>query len=178
MWLKGGRAMGPSALVGIATLVAIEYVASGGQLGPRAAPAADPTFHARLARGPCLGSCPDYSVDIDAAGLVTFVGRKSTIEPSVPCLGTRHGRISAAGVATLETEVDRADPFALKDAYRAAITDQPTFTVTVTRRGRSKTIIDYVGEMVGMPKAVIDLENAIDEAADDRACVVPAKPPT
>jgi hypothetical protein len=32
MWLKGVRAMGPSALVGVIALIAIEYAASGGKL--------------------------------------------------------------------------------------------------------------------------------------------------
>jgi hypothetical protein len=50
--------------------------------------------------------------------------------------------------------------------------------VTVTRNGRTKTVSDYVGLMVGMPRAMVDLENAIDIAARDRACVeTPTAPP-
>jgi hypothetical protein len=52
------------------------------------------------------------------------------------------------------------------------MTDMPTFTVTVTRRGSTKTVTDYVGLSVGMPQAMVDLENAIDETANDRACVL------
>jgi hypothetical protein len=31
--------------------------------------------------------------------------------------------------------------------------------------GRTKTVTDYVGEQVGMPVVITDLENAVDEAA-------------
>ncbi len=167
--------MGSSAIFGVIAMVAIEYALNGGSLTGQPPP--DPTFHVRLERGPCLGACPAYSVDIDAAGHVTFVGRKSTIEPSVPCQGVRHGRISAHGVAALEAAVDRANLFGLKDSYRAQITDQAAYVVTVTRRGKTKTVSDHVGQMVGMPKQVTDLENAIDVAADTRPCVIPPARP-
>ena len=170
MWLKGGRAMGPSAIVGVIALVAIEYAANGGQLTGKAT-AADPTFRARLERGVCLGACPRYAVEVDSTGLVTFAGGKSTIEPSVPCLGRRQWRVAPPVVAQLRDQVDASGFFGFKDAYTGQITDMPRFTVTVTRAGRTKTVTDYVGLTVGMPRAMADLENAIDSAAHDRACV-------
>ena len=173
MWLKGGRSMGPSVLVGVFALVAIEYVASGGRF--TAGPPADPNFSAQLVRGPCYGSCPSYSVTVDAAGAVRFVGEKSGAGRRAPCQGERRWRISANAVAALEARVDASGFFGLQRAYRAHMTDMPTFTVTITRRGRTKTVTDYVGLSVGMPQAMVDLENAIDEAANDRACV--AQPP-
>jgi hypothetical protein len=180
MWLKGGRAMGPSALVGVIALIAIEYAASGGKLtggAPTGAapisalPRADPTFHARLVRGMCLGACPNYTVEIDAAGLVTFTGDRSTIEPSVACQGRRQWRAAPAAVARLQARVDASGFFGFKDAYVGDMTDMPRFSVTVTRGGRTKTVTDYIGLTVGMPKAMVDLEDAIDIAAGDRACV-------
>jgi hypothetical protein len=170
MWLKGGRAMGSSALVGVIALIAIEYAAAGGKLtaGP---PRADPTFHVKLERGMCLGACPYYAVEIDAGGLVTFTGDKSTIEPSVPCLGRRQWRIAPAAVAQLRERVDASGFFGFKDEYAGEVTDMPRFSVTVTRNRRTKTVSDYVGLMVGMPRAMVDLEDAIDIAARDRACV-------
>jgi hypothetical protein len=44
--------------------------------------------------------------------------------------------------------------------------------VTVTRHGRTRSVTDYAGQMVGMPAAVIEIEDAIDTAANTRACVV------
>jgi hypothetical protein len=156
----------------VIALIAIEYAASGGQLAAKA-PRVDPKFHARLARTGCYGTCPRYLVDVDAAGNVRFVGAPSVLGPGVPCRGERHWKIKLSAVAALEAEVDASDFFGLKRSYRAEMTDSPTYTVTVTRFGRTKTVEDYVGLSVGMPHAMVDLENAIDVAAKDRACVFP-----
>jgi hypothetical protein len=172
MWFKGSRALGPSAVVGIVAMVAIEYAVNGGRLVPQAAP--DSTFHARLERGHCNGPCPVYSVDIDAAGHVTFLGQKSLVEPSVSCQGVRYGLLSAHGVAALEGAVDRSGIFGLRESYVAGVAT-PVVRVTVTRAGRTKMVLDHGGAMVGMPKAMTELETAIDSATDDRACVAPAK---
>jgi hypothetical protein len=172
MWLKGGRAMGPSALVGVIALIAIEYAAAGGKLTD-GRPRADPTFHVKLVRGMCLGACPNYAVEIDANGLITFEGAKSMIEPSVPCHGRSQWRIAPAAVAQLRDQVDASGFFGFREDYAGAVTDMPRFSVTVTRNGRTKTVSDYVGLSVGMPHAMVDLENAIDVAAKDRACVFP-----
>jgi hypothetical protein len=161
-----GRAMGRSALIGVVAIVAIELATSGGAFG------GDPTFHLRLERGMCLGSCPVYTVDIDAAGNVTFVGRKSVTEPSAPCQGERRWKIDAAAVTRLRDLVDRSGFFGFKDSYSARVTDLPPYTVTVTRKGRTKTVRDYVGQMAGMPPAMTQLENAIDNEGRTLACVV------
>jgi hypothetical protein len=176
MWFWGGRSMGPSAVVGVIALIAIEYAANGGQLTARA-PRPDPTFRARLVRGMCLGACPSYAVEVDANGLVAFTGARSTIEPSVPCLGRRQWRVTPAAVTRLQDEVDASGFFGLRDAYTGHMTDLPQFSVTVTRNGRTKTVTDYLGLTVGVPKAMVDLENAIDVAARDPACVDPAAAP-
>ena len=139
---------------------------------PAAAPATDPTFHVILERGMCLAACPNYRVEIDASGQVTFTGSNSFIPPHVPCQGRHQWRIDPAAVVKLEALVDERRFFAFKDKYEAEITDMPPFTVTVTRNGRTKAVRDYVGQMVGMPKAVAEIEEAIDVAAGDRDCVI------
>ena len=164
--------MGPSALVGVIALVAIEYAANGGALTGRGA--ADPTFHARLERGACYGSCPVYTVDVDSAGAVTFVGATSVVRPDAPCQGERRWRIEPGAVTRLESVVDHTGFFAFKAAYRAGVTDIPQFSVTITRLGRSKTVVDYAGLQAGMPHAMVDLENAIDTVANTKACVARA----
>jgi Domain of unknown function (DUF6438) len=174
MWFKESRALGPSAVVGVIAMVAIEYAANGGRLIPAVAPAADPSFHARLERGHCAGPCPVYSVDIDAAGHVTFLGQTSSVGPSVSCQGLRHGLISAHGVAALQGSVDRSGIFGLPDSYASGAAT-PVVRVTVTRAGRTKTVSENGRAAVGAPKAMTGLETAIDDAADDRACVAPMK---
>jgi hypothetical protein len=44
--------------------------------------------------------------------------------------------------------------------------------VTITRRGRTATVVDRDGLMVGMPPAMIVIEKAIDSAAGDERCLV------
>ena len=149
--------------------VAAVLAASSAAAAPRGS-GDDPSFHLRLERGACFGTCPDYSVDVGADGAVVFHGRRF-----VACLGDRRWRISRRAVARLRAAADRADLFALKDEYRGRITDQPQYRVELTRRGRTKQLTDYVGRSVGMPATVTDLELAIDEIAATRACVTAPK---
>ena len=132
----------------------------------------DPTFHAKLERGMCLGACPHYEVEIAADGQVTFTGGRSYIEPSVVCQGERQWQVSPADVATLEALIDRSGFFGFKAEYRGDMTDMAQMVVTVTRHGRTKSVTDYIGRMVGMPAAVTEIEEAIDTATQTRACVV------
>jgi hypothetical protein len=145
-----------------------------GSMAACGAPAAgpDPTFHVRLERGMCLGPCPVYQVEIDAAGLVTFNGQNSNVARNAPCQGHRQWRIAPSAVARLEALIDARGFFGFKDNYAGGVTDMPAFSVTVTRRGQTRRVRDYMGEMVGMPRAMIEIEDAIDIAAEDRACIV------
>jgi hypothetical protein len=169
VWLKGGRVMGPSALVGVVALVAIEYAVNGGSLTPR--PPADPSFRARLDRSPCLGPCPSYGVEIDAAGAVTFEGRAGARDGHVGCKCKLTWRVPAASAARLEAIVDASGFFGFRADYSAALTDAPRYTVTVTRGGRTKTVSDYLGGRVGMPLSMTRVEDAIDAASGDARCI-------
>jgi hypothetical protein len=73
--------------------------------------------------------------------------------------------IPVQAVSTLAAKFRQARFFALKSQYRADVTDQVTTTLTFEDAGRSKTVEDYAGEMVGMPRAVLDLEQAVDATA-------------
>jgi len=133
-------------------------------------PRPDPTFKVILERGPCFGSCPVYTVEVDADGQVIFKGDRF-----VSCQGERRWRISPAAVAKLESQVDGSGFFGFHDAYRGHVTDLPTYTVTVTRRGRTKQVVDYVGGTVGMPAEMTTLEVVIDDAADTLRCLDPPR---
>jgi hypothetical protein len=147
-------------------------VAACSATAPKPQPA-DTTFRVSLNRAACFGSCPVYRVEIASDGLVKFTGSKSVAEPSVPCQGARQWRIAPAAVRRLEDFIDRSGFFDLnQSAYRAKVTDQPTFYVAVTRNGRTKSVEDYAGRQAGMPAVVGKLEEEIDAAAADRECVV------
>ena len=142
-------------------------------LAPAVAAAApiDRTFRARLERGPCFGFCPSYTVDLTADGRVRFEGRPPGRGAANGCLGVLRWRVSRAAVARLQRTVDRGGFYGFKSEYAAPVTDLPTYTVTVTRRGRTKAVRDYGGAEAGMPAAMTGIENAIDEAAGVTRCV-------
>ena len=138
----------------------------------------DPTFRVTLDRGPCFGTCPSYAVSLDWKGRVTFVGRPPGRGDGSPaCLGNHSWHVAPMAESRLKALIDRSSFFNFKRAYRANITDLPQFTVTVTRRGRTHSVIDHAGQLVGMPRAMSAIENAIDVAATPRAGM-PGPPPT
>lgn len=114
----------------------------------------------RLARGACFGFCPVYSVTINGAGEVRYEGRNF-----VNIVGQRTASIPTENVARLVARFEEIGFENLQDAYRAEVTDLPTYTVTLTRDGHTKTVADYGGVSAGMPRAVRDLQDEIDRVA-------------
>jgi hypothetical protein len=55
-----------------------------------------------------------------------------------------------------------ANYFSLHDRYVSGITDNPVYETSISFDGMSKSVLDYVGQSVGMPPTVSDLEAAID----------------
>lgn len=130
-----------------------------------------------LQRTACFGSCPDYTVTIDGKGDVRFATREAegpgaaevhrAFSPNDGVLisGVHTDRIDPQVVRGLVAKFRAADFFALKDKYVAQITDNPSYVLTLRIGTRSKTVVDYVGEKVGMPASVSALEDAVDRAA-------------
>lgn len=113
-----------------------------------------------LTRTVCFGTCPAYSVTILGDGRVHFKG-----ERFVQITGDHDEHIDPTGVKALVQKFEEAKFFAAGDKYVARVTDNPYYTLSVTVGGKTKTVTDYVGEQVGMPLVITDLENAVDEAA-------------
>lgn len=113
-----------------------------------------------LQRTPCFGFCPDYTVTISGEGDVHYVGRRF-----VNVVGERHAAIPRADVERLLQRFDAINFDSLRDEYRAHITDLPTNTITLTRNGRTKRVVDYGGTGAGMPAAVRELQAEIDRVA-------------
>lgn len=114
-----------------------------------------------LSRSACFGFCPVYRVTITDDGEVTYVG-----ERFVNVTGERRATIPRADVERLLRRFDEVGFEQLRDSYRAAVTDLPTYTVTLERNGRTKTVSDYGGVSAGMPRAVRDLQDEIDRVAN------------
>ena len=130
-----------------------------------------------LTRSACFGNCPDYTVTLDGQGNVKF----STQGESYPGEAEVHREFSRSdGVLLSGVHTDKIDPkivsdlverfrdanfFSLKDEYVAEVTDNPTYSLTIDTGTRSKTVVDYVGDEVGMPAVVTELQQAVDLAA-------------
>ena len=113
-----------------------------------------------LLRTVCYGRCPAYSVTIRGDGSVHFNG-----ERYVQMLGAHDAHIASEAVLELVRQFEKAQFFAADDKYIAEVTDNPTYILTLTVAGKKKSVTDYVGEQVGMPLVITDLENAVDETA-------------
>ena len=141
----------------LATLSALVIFAC----APVETPAAEGPVTITLTRSMCYGFCPAYRVTISGDGDVTYVGQQF-----VNVVGERRASISRADVERLLRRFEEAQFDELRDAYRAHVTDLPTYTITLERNGRTKTVVDYGGLSAGMPRAVRDLQDEIDRVAN------------
>jgi hypothetical protein len=113
-----------------------------------------------LKRTICYGSCPDYEVTVAGDGTVRFTGNRF-----VAITGEHVAHIPADSVKELVEDFKNADFFSAKDKYTGNWTDNPTQTLSLTVNGRAKTVVDYVGTDAGLPLAIRNLEQQIDDAA-------------
>ena len=130
---------------------------------PVATPAETPSMsnvEIRLTRGVCFGSCPDYTVTVNSDGQVRYEGRRF-----VNVVGERTATISRDDVAALVARFDEVGFTNLRDAYRAPVSDLPTYTVALTRNGQTKTVVDFGGVDMVMTREIRDLQREIDRVA-------------
>jgi Domain of unknown function (DUF6438) len=113
-----------------------------------------------LSRIACFGSCPIYNVTIRGDGRVHYHGTDF-----VAVKGDREYSIDPHDVAKLVADFEAAHFFDLHDRYTSNVTDMPSYTLTLTIGARTKSVIDYDGTAVGMPKVVRDLEDEVDAVA-------------
>jgi ankyrin repeat protein len=116
------------------------------------------TLKITLQRTGCLGACPDYRVEVHGNGTVLYNGGAH-----VTFTGKHSGMVSVDNVLELVKWFEQADYFSLRDEYTASVTDCPAFTTSIEFDGKRKQVLDYVGLEMGMPVAVEQLEDKIDE---------------
>jgi hypothetical protein len=114
----------------------------------------------KLTRTYCEGTCPDYSVEITGDGRVIYVGNGF-----VAVLGERNATIPVDRVRALYQKFREVEFFWLFDRYADTATDNPAHTISIAYDGTMKTVTDYIGMRVGMPIDVMELQDAIDQAA-------------
>jgi hypothetical protein len=149
------------------TPVRVAFALAIGLAGPAATqePRVPSDASIALERTSCFGSCPVYTVTIDARGTVTYEG-----ERFVRVIGRRTAQIDLSIVAGLLERAERIRFFQMRDAYRVIesadgtvthVTDLPTTIVTITVNGRTKRVEDYVGA----PDSLAEFEREVDAAA-------------
>lgn len=121
------------------------------------------SFRIMLSRSGCFGWCPIYSVEIHGDGRVVYTG-----EGHVDVEGRHEYRIPVDDVRALLDQVRQEDLWSTDTEYMAGITDNPTYCLSIELGGQRHVITDYVGRMVGMPRAVQRVEDAVDKVSRAR----------
>src|ERR1700733_9853033 len=119
-----------------------------------------------LQRAGCFGSCPSYTVTVGTDGII-FDG-----DGFVAASGKHTAQADANEVRKLAKKFVGADFYSMDGKYEASITDNPSYVLSVEIDGRKKEVIDYVGEWVGMPAVVSELEDEVDSLAQTERWVV------
>lgn len=113
-----------------------------------------------LSRTGCFGTCPSYTVTLRGDGEMIWRGKGYVLVADEV-----REKIDPVVVQQLLDRARSLKFYGLQDSYRAEVTDQPSYRVTIVYGGGRKTVVDYAGEAAGMPYEVTMLEEAIDRAA-------------
>lgn len=122
------------------------------------------TVSISLQRTGCLGSCPTYSVSISGHGDVVF-SQVDGYQGYVAVPGTHHWHITQQAVTDLLDQFRKAQFLNALSAYQCNWTDLPSQTITLAINGRTQSVVDYGGAVVGLPSSIQALEQRIDEIA-------------
>jgi ankyrin repeat protein len=109
-----------------------------------------------LVRTGCFGSCPSYSVTVSTEG-IAFDGGGFVI-----AAGKHADSVNADEVRNLARRFVAADFYSMAASYRASVTDNPTYVLTIAIDGHKKEVEDYVGQWEGMPAVITELEDKVD----------------
>jgi ankyrin repeat protein len=110
-----------------------------------------------LVRTGCFGSCPSYTLTVSTDG-IEFDGHGFVVAS-----GKHKDRVDADEVRKLAATFVAADFYSMDSAYRAGVTDNPTYVLSLAIDGHRKEVEDYVGSWVGIPAVITELEDAVDE---------------
>jgi ankyrin repeat protein len=119
------------------------------------------TVSISLVRTACYGSCPDYTVSLSGDGTVHYTGKQWVL-----ITGDHVAHASQDAVRELLLQFRKADFFSAKDKYQGGMLDIPSQTINLTIGTQSKTVVDYAGLGVGLPLAIRNLEQQIDETTN------------
>jgi hypothetical protein len=113
-----------------------------------------------MSRGPCYGSCPEYTLTIDGAGVVEYDGIRF-----VKIKGHEEGRVGDQQLVRILQNLDRADFSGLEDRAFRWCFDTPSVAVSVsTERTTKKVVSDEgcVGVNAGPQERFVEAAREID----------------
>jgi ankyrin repeat protein len=119
----------------------------------------DSKISVSLRRSGCFGTCPSYIVTINRDRIL-FEG-----DFSVVAAGKHIAPVDAIGFQKLAKRFVAADFYSMAPEYRASVTDNPTYILSIDIDGYPKQVEDYVGSWEGMPAVITELENEVDAFA-------------
>ena len=122
------------------------------------------TLTIRLERTRCFGNCPAYTVTIHGDGRVEYEG-KSNVKQS----GLQEARLDAATIKALVKEFSKAKFLTVSEDYSGKncaryCTDMPSAVTELDLKEVKHRVNHYYG-CGGAPKALFDLESAVDKLA-------------
>jgi len=126
---------------------------------PAPAVRSDSHVEIKLSRSMCYGRCPVYEVSVSTRGIV-FDG-----EAFVAAKGRNTDTVDPNAVRALAKQFVAADFYSMRDEYRASVTDNSTYVLSIAIDGHKKQVVDYVGQWVGMPAAIVELQDDVDALA-------------
>jgi ankyrin repeat protein len=119
----------------------------------------DSSVSITLRRSGCFGTCPAYQVSVSTEGIV-FEGRGFVVAD-----GRHTDTVDPRAVRELAKKFVAADFYSMNDEYKAGVTDNPTYILSISIDGHAKQVVDYVGSWVGMPEVISELEDDVDAFA-------------
>lgn len=106
-------------------------------------------------RGPCMGKCPVFTMQIDESGVASLLGRKyARLE------GEHTKKLTEAEVTELQKMVADSKFMSLEDRYDSGILDAPSTTMIVKSAKGEKTIV-LRAEMPDALKSLVEKMDAI-----------------
>lgn len=121
-----------------------------------------------LERAPSYGPYAPYAVTLDSDGDVELCEPEYSRAP-----GPHRSHISSAAFEALVQEFREADFFSLDDRYAAHATDGAVYYLRVRIGDQEKTVVDFYGNQVGMPRVITRLQTAVDEAVEASRSISP-----
>lgn len=116
-------------------------------------------FSLRITRTPCYGTCPAFTLTVDAKGNVAYTGRNF-----VDNVGEFQKKLKPKDLRALVHSLESGGFWEYKEEYDdAGVTDLPAVITAYTHRGQSRQVVNRVGA----PESLGELQAKLEEIIGD-----------